>query len=173
MCNAVRSDTCSSFPVIPLRPGSRPSHRFPIRSGTPPEQSAQLPKIPTTPISYADAWPILDHLGGPDSPRDWQGALPFTYHVGPGPVKVKIHLKQDYQYRTIWDVIGSAPGSELPGRMGGGRKSSRRLGLRSSRPKQRHRGDAGVGAGFGELLKSDGSRSAPWCSPAGMRKKKV
>jgi len=73
-----------------------------------------MPKIPTTPLSYADAWPILQHLSGPESPRDWQGALPFTYHVGPGPVKVKVHLKQDYQYRTIWDVIGRVRGTELP-----------------------------------------------------------
>ena len=28
--------------------------------------------------------------------------------------KVKIHLKQDYQFRTIWDVIGRIRGSELP-----------------------------------------------------------
>jgi N-acetylated-alpha-linked acidic dipeptidase len=40
--------------------------------------------------------------------------LPFTYHVGPGPTKVKMHLKQDYQFRTIWDVIGRVRGSELP-----------------------------------------------------------
>jgi N-acetylated-alpha-linked acidic dipeptidase len=81
---------------------------------TPPEKSAQVPKIPTTPLSYADAWPILEHLAGPESPREWQGSLPFTYHVGPGPSKVRMHLKQDYQYRTIWDVIGRVPGSELP-----------------------------------------------------------
>ena len=80
----------------------------------PPEQSAQMPKIPVTPLSYHDAWPILQHLGGPDSPREWQGALPFTYHVGPGPVRVKMHLKQDYQFRTLWDVIGRVRGSESP-----------------------------------------------------------
>ncbi|MGH9497738.1 MAG: M28 family peptidase, partial [Terriglobales bacterium] len=39
---------------------------------------------------------------------------PFTYHVGPGPIRVKMHLKQDYQFRTIWDVIGRVRGSELP-----------------------------------------------------------
>ena len=33
---------------------------------------------------------------------------------GPGPIKVKMHLKQDYQFRTIWDVIGRVRGSELP-----------------------------------------------------------
>src|SRR5882724_276756 len=81
---------------------------------TPPEQSAQLPRIPSTPLSYGDTWPILEHLAGPESPRDWQGALPFTYHVGAGPVKVKMHLKQDYQYRTIWNVIGRVRGSEAP-----------------------------------------------------------
>jgi N-acetylated-alpha-linked acidic dipeptidase len=73
-----------------------------------------MPKVPTTPISYHDAWPVLENLAGPESPRDWQGALPFTYHVGPGPVRVKMHLKQDYQYRTIWNVIGSIRGRELP-----------------------------------------------------------
>jgi len=79
-----------------------------------PEASAQIPKIPVTPLSYHDVWPVLQHLGGPDSPREWQGSLPFTYHVGPGPARLKVHLKQDYQFRTLWDVIGRAKGSELP-----------------------------------------------------------
>src|SRR6266436_4298848 len=102
------------FPGDPTTPGVASVPSLPESKRTPPEQSAQLPKIPVTPLSYADAWPILEHLGGPDSPRDWQGSLPFTYHVGPGPTKVKIHLKQDYQFRTIWDVIGRIRGSELP-----------------------------------------------------------
>jgi N-acetylated-alpha-linked acidic dipeptidase len=101
------------FPGDPTTPGIASLPSLPDSKRTPPEQSAQLPKIPTTPISYADAWPILEHLGGPDSPRDWQGSLPFTYHVGPGPVTVKMHLKQDYQLRTIWDVIGRIRGSQL------------------------------------------------------------
>jgi len=103
-----------AFPGDPTTPGIASVPSLPDAKRTPPEQSAQLPKIPTTPLSYADAWPILEHLGGPDSPREWQGALPFTYHLGPGPVKVKMHLKQDYQFRTIWDVIGRVRGSELP-----------------------------------------------------------
>jgi N-acetylated-alpha-linked acidic dipeptidase len=102
------------FPGDPTSPGVAAVPSLPDDKRTPPEKSAQLPKIPTTPLSYADAWPILEHLGGPESPRDWQGSLPFTYHVGPGPAKVKIHLKQDYQYRIIWDVIGRLRGSELP-----------------------------------------------------------
>ena len=102
------------FPGDPTTPGIASVPSLPDSQRTPPEQSAQLPRIPTTPISYADAWPILDHLAGPESPRDWQGSLPFTYHIGPGPAKVKMHLKQDYQYRTIWDVIGRVRGSESP-----------------------------------------------------------
>ena len=102
------------FPGDPTTPGVASLPQLPDSKRIPPEQSAQMPKIPTTPISYADAWPMLEHLGGPDSPREWQGALPFTYHVGPGPVKVKLHLKQDYQFRSIWDVTGRVRGSESP-----------------------------------------------------------
>jgi N-acetylated-alpha-linked acidic dipeptidase len=102
------------FAGDPTTPGIASVPSLPDSKRTPPEQSAQMPRIPTTPLSYEDAWPILEHLGGPESPREWQGALPFTYHVGPGPSKVKMHLKQDYQYRTIWDVIGRIRGSEFP-----------------------------------------------------------
>ncbi len=102
------------FAGDPTTPGIASVPTLPDSQRTQPADSAQLPKIPVTPLSYADAWPILGHLTGPDSPREWQGSLPFTYHVGPGPAKVKMRLKQDYQYRTIWNVIGRVPGSELP-----------------------------------------------------------
>lgn len=102
------------FPGDPTTPGVASLPSLPESKRVSPEKSAQMPKIPVTPLSYHDAWPILQHLGGPDSPREWQGALPFTYHVGPGPVRVKMHLKQDYQFRTLWDVIGRVRGRDLP-----------------------------------------------------------
>ncbi|HYL13849.1 MAG TPA: transferrin receptor-like dimerization domain-containing protein [Terriglobales bacterium] len=102
------------FPGDPTTPGIASVPALPESKRIPPEKSAQMPKVPTTPLSYHDAWPILESLGGPESPRDWQGALPFTYHVGPGPVRVKMHLKQDYQFRTIWDVIGRVRGGQMP-----------------------------------------------------------
>jgi len=102
------------FPGDPTTPGAASIPSLPDSQRIAPEKSAQMPKIPVTPLSYHDAWPILQHLGGPDSPREWQGSLPFTYHVGPGPSKIKMHLKQDYQYRTLWDVIGKVRGTELP-----------------------------------------------------------
>ena len=102
------------FPGDPTTPGIASVPSLPDSQRISPEKSAQMPRIPVTPISYHDAWPVLQNLAGPDSPREWQGALPFTYHVGPGPAKVKMHLKQDYQFRTLWDVIGRARGSESP-----------------------------------------------------------
>jgi N-acetylated-alpha-linked acidic dipeptidase len=102
------------FPGDPTTPGTASVPALADSQRIPPEQSAQMPKVPATPLSYKDAWPILENLGGPESPRDWQGSLPFTYHVGPGPVKLKMHLKQDYQMRTIWDVIGKVRGAEQP-----------------------------------------------------------
>ena len=105
------------FPGDPTTPGIASVPGLPDAQRISPAQSAALPKIPVTPLSYHDAAPILENLAGPESPREWQGALPFTYHLGPGPSRIKLHLKQDYQFRTIWDVIGRIPGSELPGEM--------------------------------------------------------
>jgi N-acetylated-alpha-linked acidic dipeptidase len=102
------------FPGDPTTPGFASLPSLPESKRVAPQQSAQMPKIPVTPLSYQDATPILQNLGGPDSPREWQGALPFTYHVGPGPVRVKVHLKQDFQFRTLWDVIGRIPGKDAP-----------------------------------------------------------
>lgn len=102
------------FAGDPTTPGIASVPGLPDSLRTSPAKSPALPSIPVTPLSYADATPILENLNGPESPRSWQGALPFTYHVGPGPVRVRMHLKQDYQYRTIWDVTGTIHGSESP-----------------------------------------------------------
>ncbi len=102
------------FPGDPTTPGVASTPGLPDAKRVSPAESEQLPRIPVTPLSYADASPILEHLGGPPSPREWQGALPSTYHIGPGPAKVKMHLKQDYQFRTIWDVIGKIRGTCSP-----------------------------------------------------------
>lgn len=102
------------YPGDPTTPGFASTVTLPESQRVAPEKAADMAKIPTTPISYGDARPILENLSGPETPRDWQGALPFTYHVGPGPVKVKVHLKQDYRYWTIWDVVGKIKGTKHP-----------------------------------------------------------
>ncbi len=102
------------FPGDPTTPGVASTNNLPESKRVPPGESSQLPRIPVTPLSYQDTRAILEHLSGPAVPQEWQGAGPFTYHSGPGPVRVRIHLKQDYQYRTIWDVVGRVRGTDFP-----------------------------------------------------------
>jgi N-acetylated-alpha-linked acidic dipeptidase len=102
------------YPGDVTTPGFASVPSLPLSKRIPPDKAVAMPKIPTTPISYGDARPILENLAGPETPRDWQGGLPFTYHIGPGPVRVHMVLKMDYQYRTIWNVIGTVRGSQQP-----------------------------------------------------------
>jgi N-acetylated-alpha-linked acidic dipeptidase len=107
------------YPGDPTTPGIAATPDLPASKRIPADKlQANQPSIPTNPLSYKDATPILKALGGDESPRDWQGALPFTYHLGasakntPAPkVTVHMHLEQDIALRTIWDVIGTIPGS--------------------------------------------------------------
>jgi N-acetylated-alpha-linked acidic dipeptidase len=128
-------DRGDKYPRGPMRPDSavqRGSVQFlPIYAGDPstpgisatpdlPDSRRMMdpakmnqPSIPSNPLSYKDASPILEALDGPATPRAWQGGLPFTYHVGgTGAVKVHMHLEQDYKLRTIWDVIGTIDGAD-------------------------------------------------------------
>ncbi len=100
------------FPGDVTTPGVASTPDLPASKRLPPSQSPSLPTIPSMPLSYHDASPILEHLGGPQAPRGWQGALPFSYHVGgTSAVKVHMRLKMDYAQRPIWDVIGEIPGT--------------------------------------------------------------
>ena len=72
------------------------------------------PHIISIPLSYHDASPLLQALKGPSVPQGWQGALPFRYHIGTSGVHVHLVSQQDYQVRTIWDVVGKIKGSEYP-----------------------------------------------------------
>lgn len=77
-------------------------------------QVKTLQKIPVQPISYGDALPLLRALGGPVAPEAWRGALPITYHIGPGPATVHLLVKFHWGLAPIYDVIGMIPGSEFP-----------------------------------------------------------
>ncbi|HEX5718666.1 MAG TPA: transferrin receptor-like dimerization domain-containing protein [Thermoanaerobaculia bacterium] len=78
------------------------------------EEVTTLTKIPVLPISYADALPLLRALGGPLAPGNWQGGLPTPYHLGPGPAKVHLKLKFDWNIVPAYDVIARMEGSEHP-----------------------------------------------------------
>ncbi len=100
------------YPGDPTTPGFTSTPNLAASKRVSLKSAASQPAIPSTPLSYLDAAPILKALGGQDSPRSWQGALPFTYHTGPGPVKVHLALQQKYALHTIWDVMGTIPGTE-------------------------------------------------------------
>ncbi len=100
------------YPGDPETPGVASTPDLPDAQRVNPD--GNQPHIISIPISYHDAEPILKALKGPSVPQSWQGALPFRYHVGPGGVKVHLVSQQDYQRRTIWDVIGKIKGTDAP-----------------------------------------------------------
>ncbi|RSL18545.1 N-acetylated-alpha-linked acidic dipeptidase [Edaphobacter aggregans] len=109
------------YPGDPETPGIASTPDLPDSQRIPADKlQNNQPSIPVNPLSYKDAAPILKCLGGAESPRNWQGALPFTYHLGAGgpanastsKVTVHMHLEQDTALRTIWDVIGKIPGTD-------------------------------------------------------------
>jgi N-acetylated-alpha-linked acidic dipeptidase len=77
-------------------------------------EAPTLPRVPVQPLSYADAQPLLAAIGGRPAPADWAGALPITYHVGPGPARVHLKLRFDWRLVPAYDVIATIPGTERP-----------------------------------------------------------
>ncbi len=77
-------------------------------------EATNLLKIPVLPISYHDAQPLLKSLEGPVAPEGWRGALPFTYHIGPGKTKVHLKLSFSWDLKPAYDVIAKLKGSEFP-----------------------------------------------------------
>jgi N-acetylated-alpha-linked acidic dipeptidase len=73
-----------------------------------------ITKIPVLPISYGDAKPLLAALKGPMAPQDFRGALPLSYHVGPGPAKVHLKVQSNWEIKPVYDVIAKIPGAESP-----------------------------------------------------------
>jgi len=99
------------YPGDPLTPGvgaTKNAKRLPL------DQVKDILKIPVLPISATDATPLLEALGGPVAPPGWRGALPFTYHVGPGAAKVHLAIKSDWTQKPVYDVIATIRGSVHP-----------------------------------------------------------
>lgn len=73
-----------------------------------------ITKIPVLPISYEDAQPLLEALGGAVAPEAWFGGLPITYHIGPGPAKVHLKLVFDWKLVPAHNVIATMKGTDYP-----------------------------------------------------------
>ena len=99
----------TDYPGDPLTPGvgaTADAKRLSIK------EAKTITKIPVLPISYADATPLLSALKGPLAPEKWRGALPITYHVGPGPAKVHLKVSSNWDMKPLYDVIGTLHGSD-------------------------------------------------------------
>jgi N-acetylated-alpha-linked acidic dipeptidase len=99
------------YPGDPLTPGvgaTRDARRLSV------SEARTILKIPVLPISYADAQPLLAALEGPVAPRKWRGALPITYHVGPGPATVRLSISSDWGLKPLYDVIAKIRGADSP-----------------------------------------------------------
>jgi N-acetylated-alpha-linked acidic dipeptidase len=99
------------YPGDPLTPGvgaTPDAKRLPL------SEAKTLTKIPVLPMSYGDAQPLLAALRGSVAPEAWRGALPITYHIGPGPARVHMRLKSNWDTKRLYDVIVRIPGSEYP-----------------------------------------------------------
>ena len=96
----------SGDPLTPGRPATKNAKRISPKH-------ANLAKLPTMPIGYGSAKPILAHLGGPAAPKSWQGGLPMKYRLGSGST-VHLDLKIGYRIRPVYDVTASIRGSAHP-----------------------------------------------------------
>lgn len=78
------------------------------------KDASTITKIPVLPISYKDALPLLSAMDGEVVPKDWRGALPITYHLGPGPARVRMKAEFNWDMVTAYNVIARLEGSEFP-----------------------------------------------------------
>ncbi|KDN41247.1 Zn-dependent exopeptidase [Tilletiaria anomala UBC 951] len=108
----------SFYPGDPSTPG-RPSYKNATRLL--PHEADSLPAIPSLPLSYRDAAPLLralQHHGRPASAmgtgRDWDGAVPGIageYWTGPAPdVVVSLQNFGELAVRKIWNAYAVIPG---------------------------------------------------------------
>ncbi len=95
----------------PLTPGvgaTKDAKRLDIKD------AQTITKIPVLPISYGDAEPLLASLKGPIAPQAWRGGLGVSYHIGPGPGKVHLKVKSNWNMSPVYDVIAKIPGAVYP-----------------------------------------------------------
>ena len=98
-------------PGDPLTPGwaSVPgAKRIPV------SEAKSLPKIMAMPLSWHDAKPLLENLGGPLAPKEWQGGLPIEYHLGGQSARVHLKINMDNSIKPYYVVEARIRGSEKP-----------------------------------------------------------
>ncbi len=112
--NGVQRGSLIDFPLYngdPLTPGvgaTKDAKRLKM------DEVKVFTKIPVLPVSYGDALHFLENLKGQVVPAGWRGALPITYHFGPGKTVVHLKVESNWDMVPIRDVIAKINGSEFP-----------------------------------------------------------
>ena len=78
------------------------------------EDAPTITEIPVLPMSYRDALPLLSAMDGEVVPEEWRGGLPITYHLGPGPARVRLKAEFEWNMVTAYNVIARLAGSDHP-----------------------------------------------------------
>ena len=105
-----------------ILPGDPTTPGYPSLPGVPRQEPISIPKIPSLPISYTEAIPLLKALNGHgpnagDFDERWQGGKlgykGVKYHIGPSPPGLVLNLVNEQEYVTtpLWNVIGVINGT--------------------------------------------------------------
>ena len=78
------------------------------------DEASPVPKIMALPLSWHDAAPLLESMDGPLAPEDWQGALPFKYHLGGERVRAHLKIEMSETIKPNYVVEGRIHGTEHP-----------------------------------------------------------
>ncbi|TKA73631.1 hypothetical protein B0A55_07495 [Friedmanniomyces simplex] len=112
-----------SVEYLSVAPGDPTTIGYPSLPGAPRQSTdGKIPDIPSIPISYAEALPLLKALNGhgPNAssfPSSWHtGGLAYKevhYNIGPTPDSITLNLMNEQEYVTtpLWNVIGIVNGS--------------------------------------------------------------
>ncbi|MCJ1389954.1 hypothetical protein MMC18_002812 [Xylographa bjoerkii] len=112
-----------SAQFLSIAPGDPTTPGYPSKPGVPRQDPHHsIPSIPSLPISYMDALPILKALNGhgpkaSDFNKYWQGGglgyKGVDYNIGPSPMNIVLNLVNEQEYVTtpLWNVIGVINGT--------------------------------------------------------------
>ena len=77
------------------------------------DEAVSLPHIMAAPLSWHDAKPLLENMGGPDAPKEWQGGLKVPYRLG-GNALVHVKIDMDTRLAPNYVVEARIRGSQFP-----------------------------------------------------------
>ncbi len=76
-------------------------------------EAVSLPHIMAAPLSWHDAKPLLENMGGPDAPKEWQGGLKIPYRLG-GHALVRVKIDMDTRLAPTYVVEARIRGAQFP-----------------------------------------------------------